>query len=61
MRLFAWKEAGLVLKRGIDVAKANGEEPYPLLYYYRAYAESAPMIGRREGVVGGSPDAGSQD
>ena len=39
MRLFAWKEAGLVLKRGIDVAKANGEEPYPLLYYYRAYAE----------------------
>lgn len=39
MRLFAWKEAGLVLMRGIEAAKSSGKEPYPLLYYYRAYVE----------------------
>ena len=38
MRLFAWKEAGTVLDRGIAVAKSSGQAPYPLLLYYRAYA-----------------------
>ena len=37
MRLSAWEEAGKVLDRGIETAKASGKIPYPLLYYYRAY------------------------
>ncbi|HVN77363.1 MAG TPA: DUF5107 domain-containing protein, partial [Terriglobia bacterium] len=39
-RLSAWDEAGRVLERGIKVAESNGETPYPLLFYYRAYAAS---------------------
>ncbi|MGI8785070.1 MAG: DUF5107 domain-containing protein [Acidobacteriota bacterium] len=37
-KLSAWKEARRVVERGIDVATAAGQTPYPLLHYYRAYA-----------------------
>ncbi len=37
-RLSAWKEAGLALDSGIQSARASKQLPYPLLYYYRAFA-----------------------
>jgi predicted Zn-dependent protease len=37
MRLSAWIEAARVLERGIATAQSAGENPYPLLLYYRAY------------------------
>jgi len=42
-RLAAWDEARGVLERGLGVAAARGETPYPLLHYFRAYA--ADRIG----------------
>lgn len=37
LRLSAWEEAARVLDYGLEVAKAAGEIPYPLLHYYRAF------------------------
>ncbi len=37
IRLSAWSDARRVLERGIAVADAANETPYPLLHYYRAY------------------------
>ena len=37
-RLSAWTEAANVLDRGIAATAGPGEDPYPLLLYYRAYA-----------------------
>ncbi|HXX23522.1 MAG TPA: DUF5107 domain-containing protein [Terriglobia bacterium] len=39
-RLSAWQEASQVLARGLDVTAKDGQPPYPLLLYYRAYAEA---------------------
>jgi tetratricopeptide (TPR) repeat protein len=39
LRLAAWEEAGRVLDRGIESARSAGEAPYPLLLYYRAFAD----------------------
>ncbi|MEW5976719.1 MAG: DUF5107 domain-containing protein [Acidobacteriota bacterium] len=38
LRLSAWQEAGQILDRGMTLARAAGEDPYPMLFYYRAYA-----------------------
>jgi tetratricopeptide (TPR) repeat protein len=45
-RLSAWEEAGQILERGISVAELNGKTPYPLLFYYRAFAAS--QLGEKE-------------
>lgn len=39
-RLSAWQEAAEVLDHGIAVTARNGQAPYPLLLYYRAYAST---------------------
>jgi tetratricopeptide (TPR) repeat protein len=39
-RLSAWAEAASVLDRGISGTSQPGEAPYPLLLYYRAYANA---------------------
>ena len=37
-RFSAWQEASQVLAHGVDVTAKDGQSPYPLLLYYRAYA-----------------------
>jgi tetratricopeptide (TPR) repeat protein len=39
-RLSAWQEAAQVLAHGLEITAQDGQPPYPLLLYYRAYASA---------------------
>lgn len=45
-RLSAWQEASHVLAHGLEVTAKDGQPPYPLLLYYRAYA--ATQLGDQQ-------------
>jgi Tfp pilus assembly protein PilF len=59
LRLSAWEEAGSVLDRGIEIARASGDAPYPLLLYYRAYV--AGQKGETEVLTRRLAEARTQD
>ncbi len=45
-QLSAWREASQVLTHGLDITAKEGQPPYPLLLYYRAYA--ATRLGDKQ-------------
>jgi tetratricopeptide (TPR) repeat protein len=45
-RLSAWQEASQVLAHGLEVTAKDGQPPYPLLLYYRAY--TAAQLGDKQ-------------
>jgi tetratricopeptide (TPR) repeat protein len=45
-RLSAWQEASQVLAHGVEVTAKDGQPPYPLPLYYRAYA--ATQLGDKQ-------------